>query len=73
MISISHSSKIINTTVNLPASKSISNRVLIIHFLMQKAFKIDNLSQCNDTLDLVKALNQIENNNANTEWKCCFS
>lgn len=67
MISISHSSKIINTSVNLPASKSISNRVLIIHFLMQKSFKIDNLSQCNDTLDLVSALNQIESNNVSTD------
>jgi 3-phosphoshikimate 1-carboxyvinyltransferase len=66
MISISHSSKIINTTVNLPASKSISNRVLVIHYLMQKSFNIDNLSQCNDTSDLVNALNQIENNNSNT-------
>jgi len=63
MIEISHQHKIINSIVNLPASKSISNRVLIIQFLMHKSFKIDNLSQCNDTLDLVNALSQIENNN----------
>lgn len=59
MISLSHPSKIINTSVKLPASKSISNRVLIIHYLMGKSFQIDNLSNCNDTVDLVNALQQI--------------
>lgn len=63
MITISHPSKIINANVNLPASKSISNRLLVIHFLMNKSFKIENLSNCNDTVDLINALHQIETKN----------
>ena len=63
MITISHPSKIINANVNLPASKSISNRLLVIHFLMNKSFKIENLSNCNDTADLINALHQIESKN----------
>lgn len=60
MISLSHPSKIVNTEVDLPASKSISNRILIIHYLMHKSFAIENLSTCNDTRDLVHALSQIK-------------
>ncbi len=59
MIVISHPNKIINVEVNLPASKSISNRLLVIQFLMQKSFEIEHLSNCNDTNDLIEALNQI--------------
>ncbi len=47
----------------MPASKSISNRVLVIHFLMNKSFKMENLSNCNDTVDLINALQQIERKN----------
>jgi 3-phosphoshikimate 1-carboxyvinyltransferase len=65
MISISHPNKIINATIKLPASKSISNRVLVIHFLMNKSFKIENLSNCNDTVDLINALDQIEKKSIN--------
>ena len=67
MISIFHPSKIIKANIKLPASKSISNRVLIIQFLMKKHFKIDNLSHCNDTQDLVQALSQIENNDVKAD------
>ncbi len=43
--------------VKLPGSKSISNRVLIIKKLLQNnSFQIQNLSNCNDTLELQKAL-----------------
>jgi 3-phosphoshikimate 1-carboxyvinyltransferase len=63
MITISHPTKVINANINLPASKSISNRLLVIHFLMNKSFKIENLSNCNDTVDLKNALHQIESKN----------
>ncbi len=43
----------------------MSNRVLIVHYLMNKSFKIENLSNCNDTIDLINALKQIENKNIN--------
>jgi 3-phosphoshikimate 1-carboxyvinyltransferase len=60
MISVSHTTKIIKANIKLPASKSISNRVLVIQFLMKKSFQIENLSECNDTVDLVKAIQKIE-------------
>lgn len=60
MITISHPSKIINTVVDLPASKSISNRMLIIQFLMQQTIELENLSNCNDTNDLKRALEKIK-------------
>jgi 3-phosphoshikimate 1-carboxyvinyltransferase len=63
MITISHPTKVINANINLPASKSISNRLLVIQFLMNKSFKIENLSNCNDTVDLINALHQIESKN----------
>lgn len=67
MISISHQSKIIDTKVNLPASKSISNRLLIIHFLMKQTFKIENLSRCDDTNNLNTALTKINSIRANAQ------
>lgn len=59
MISLSNQSKVIETTVDLPASKSISNRLLIIHFLMKQTFKIEHLSDCDDTNNLNLALKNI--------------
>ena len=53
-----HPSKIINCKINLPSSKSISNRVLIIQALCDNNFTINNLSKSEDTLVLKKALNQ---------------
>jgi len=43
-------------TVQLPASKSISNRALIIHALTGKGIVPDNLSDCDDTDVIIKAL-----------------
>ncbi len=43
-------------TVQLPASKSISNRALIIHALSGSNIMPDNLSDCDDTDVIVKAL-----------------
>lgn len=48
---------ILNTTIQLPASKSISNRVLMLHALAQGYTPIGNLSDCDDTRVMRKALN----------------
>lgn len=44
------------TTVNLPASKSVSNRALIIHALANGGEMPQNLSDCDDTEVTIKAL-----------------
>ena len=46
--------------IDLPASKSISNRVLIIQSLCEEKFEIENLSQANDTLLLQNILSSIK-------------
>jgi 3-phosphoshikimate 1-carboxyvinyltransferase len=46
----------LRTTVKLPASKSISNRVLIIHALSGGDTLPENLSDCDDTEVVVEAL-----------------
>ena len=52
-----HPTKIVNCEINLPPSKSISNRLLIIKSLCKESIKIKNLSESDDTQILVKALN----------------
>ncbi|KAA6338718.1 3-phosphoshikimate 1-carboxyvinyltransferase [termite gut metagenome] len=47
----------INAVIRLPSSKSISNRILIINALAGGTFTPDNLSDCDDTQVLIKALN----------------
>jgi len=46
----------INACIQLPASKSISNRALIINALAKGSFTPSNLSDCDDTNVMVKAL-----------------
>lgn len=46
----------INTEINLPASKSISNRALVIHALAGQTILPQNLSDCDDTKVMVAAL-----------------
>lgn len=46
----------IQTSIKLPASKSISNRALIIHALSKGTSSISNLSDCDDTQVMIKAL-----------------
>ena len=46
------------TTVKLPASKSISNRALIIYALSGCRVLPDNLSDCDDTEVMIHALNE---------------
>jgi 3-phosphoshikimate 1-carboxyvinyltransferase len=48
--------KIINSTIKLPASKSISNRALILNALSENAADIENLSEAGDTQTLQNAL-----------------
>lgn len=42
--------------ISLPASKSISNRVLILNALADSPFEIGNLSDCDDTESMLKVL-----------------
>lgn len=44
--------------VNLPASKSVSNRVLIIRALCDEEFPLENLSEADDTRHLLSCLEQ---------------
>lgn len=46
----------INLEINLPSSKSISNRALILNALAYSPYDIQNLSDCDDTRVTVKAL-----------------
>ena len=46
----------LDATINLPSSKSISNRALIIHALSKGDILPDNLSVCDDTEVIVNAL-----------------
>ena len=46
----------IKATVNLPASKSISNRLLILNELAYSSYSVENLSDSDDTQVLLKAL-----------------
>jgi 3-phosphoshikimate 1-carboxyvinyltransferase len=46
----------INTTIKLPASKSISNRSLIIHALAGGKLKPENISDCDDTEVILRAM-----------------
>lgn len=47
----------INATILLPSSKSISNRALIIHALGRGSYLPENLSDCDDTQVMIRALN----------------
>jgi len=49
--------KDIHLEINLPASKSISNRALILNALAYSPYDIQNLSDCDDTRVTVQALN----------------
>ncbi len=53
---ILHAPKHINCEINLPASKSISNRALAISALADKEHLPENLSKCDDTDVMVAAL-----------------
>lgn len=52
---------IFKTSVQLPSSKSISNRALIINALTEGEFPLQNLSDCDDTKVMVNALDSTDN------------
>ena len=58
---IYHPTKVVECEINLPSSKSISNRLLIIQSQCEEDFSIENLSDSDDTKTLQKALNSTEN------------
>ena len=51
----------VHTTVHLPASKSISNRALILNALSLSATPIHNLSDCEDTRMIIDSFNSNSN------------
>lgn len=59
MVKISKNNRECFGRVNLPASKSISNRLLILQFYYNNSFHIDNLSGSDDTLLLSSTLDLI--------------
>lgn len=46
----------VRISMNLPASKSISNRALILNALSYSPYEVENLSDCDDTMSMRKAL-----------------
>lgn len=46
----------VRAEIQLPASKSISNRALVLHALSGGSYVPENLSDCDDTLVTIKAL-----------------
>ncbi|WP_108821948.1 3-phosphoshikimate 1-carboxyvinyltransferase [Dysgonomonas sp. Marseille-P4361] len=51
----------IDSTIQLPASKSISNRALILNALSLNSYDIENLSNCDDTNVMVEAFRSESN------------
>ena len=49
---------VVTATIQLPASKSISNRALIINALGKGIYPPENLSDCDDTQVMIKALTE---------------
>ena len=52
------SPSMVKATIQLPASKSISNRALIINALGKGIYPPENLSDCDDTQVMIKALTE---------------
>ena len=48
----------IDTSITLPASKSISNRALIIQALTKEGMMPENLSDCDDTEVIIRGLSK---------------
>ena len=53
---------VLKTNILLPSSKSISNRVLILNALCNHPKEINNISDCDDTRAVIKALKENNNN-----------
>ncbi len=66
MVCLSLVNKYPTGTVELPASKSISNRLLILNAVIGNSLNLENVSLAEDTQVLIKALNFISTNNSGT-------
>ena len=53
---------VLKTSILLPSSKSISNRVLILNALCNHPKEINNISECDDTEVVIKALREKKSN-----------
>ena len=60
-ITLSFKHRILQGEAPLPSSKSISNRYLILQFLAEEDFDIENLSDSDDTRLMQKLLKVIRN------------
>ncbi len=58
---VSSKSKTIKTSIDLPSSKSISNRALIINALNYSPYPLQNLADSDDTVVMLEALNSNSN------------
>ena len=57
-VQVSHPTGVLNGTVTLPASKSESNRALIIQALSAGNSELNNLSEANDTQVITRLLSE---------------
>ncbi len=55
-LTLNFKNKAVEGEVALPASKSISNRVLIMNALAGSKYAVDNLAECDDTRSMVEVL-----------------
>ena len=58
---ITSSNQKLKLTINLPASKSISNRALILNALSYSPYEVENLSDCDDTRVMLKVFDSNSN------------
>jgi 3-phosphoshikimate 1-carboxyvinyltransferase len=59
MITIAKKDRIVRGEINLPPSKSISNRLLLLNFYYNNSFRIHNISGSDDTVLLSAILDLI--------------
>ncbi|MDG2455094.1 MAG: 3-phosphoshikimate 1-carboxyvinyltransferase [Bacteroidia bacterium] len=73
MINLSHPTGILEGSIKLPSSKSISNRMLVLQKLYEPSIKLDNLSSANDSVLLKNILEsdsqQIDVQDAGTAFR----
>jgi 3-phosphoshikimate 1-carboxyvinyltransferase len=64
-VKLSYNHNPISIAVDLPGSKSISNRLLVLSEVLELDMKLENISDSNDTSDLIKAIRQIKTKKVN--------
>ena len=72
ILNITVSGKEIQGKVDLPASKSISNRALVIKFLSEDPIHLRNLSDSDDTEIMIRLLEMIRKNKYNEQPTTLF-